>query len=262
MQDFLTKQDKLLLKEAGLASTCIGQGLTILRKANFVNEWNYYQSFFLLTIGIERLLKIIIVTKFRVDNNGSFPTDNYLKNLGHDIKKLIQAVDTFEIDKDEKETIDDEIQLDIIDFLTKFAKATRYYNLDALTGNEKQTDPLIEWRKIQNKIKEKKRLVSKPLPKGFTDFVDSFAMFAMTDEEGNFINNAEEFYKDSSILDELQGHSIYNVWKIIQILADKLRYFEYKHNLFPTLREFFPYLIKDWDNDIDVMTWDDWNYLK
>jgi len=262
MQNFVTKEDKLLLKEAGLASTCIGQGLTILRKANFVNDWNYYQSFLLLTIGIERLLKIIIITKFRVDNNGLFPTDNYLKNLGHDIKKLIKTVNDFEIDKDEIEIIDDEIQLDIIDFLTRFAKATRYYNLDVLSGNEKQTDPLIEWKRIQNKIKEKKGLISKPPPKGFTEFVNSFSMFAMTDEEGNFIDSAEEFYKDSSILNKLQGHSIYNVWRIIQILADKLRYFEYKHNLFPTLREFFPYFSKDWDKDINVMTWEDWNYLK
>jgi hypothetical protein len=197
-----------------------------------------------------------------VDNNGSFPSDNYLKNLGHDIKKLIQLVNDFEIDEDEKEIIDDEIQLDIVDFFTRFAKETRYYNLDALTGNEKQTDPLTDWKKIQNKLKEKNGLISKPLPEGFTEYVNSFATFAMTDEEGNFIGNAEEFYKDSSILDQLQGHSIYNVWRIIQILADKLRYFEYKHRLFPILREFFPYFIRDWDKDIDVLTWKDWNYLK
>lgn len=262
MKDFLTKQDKLLLKEAGLASTCIGQGMTILKKANFVNKWNYYQAFFLLTIGIERLLKIIIVTKYRVDNNSSFPNNSYLKQLGHDIKKLMTIIEEYDLDKNEIEFITDDIQLDIIDFLTKFAKGSRYYNLDALTGSENQNDPLSDWKKIQEKIKFKEGLVSKPLPKEFTNFIDSFATFIQHDEDGNLISNAEEFYKDSSILTKLQGICVFHIWKILQVLVDKLRYFEYKHNLFPTLREFFPYFIKDWDKDIDVKTWEDWNYLK
>ena len=262
MQVSLTKQDKLLLKEAGLASTCIGQGLTILRKANFVNKWNYYQAFFLLTIGIERLLKIIIITKFRVDNNGSFPNDSFLKHLGHDLKKLIALVETYNIDKNEAEYITDDVQLCMIEFFTKFAKGNRYYNIDALTGTEKQSDPLSDWKNIQEKIKLKHGLTSDPLPRNFGDFVNSFAFFIQYDEDGNLITDAENFYKDNNILDKLQGWSIFHVWKIIQVLVDKLRYFEYKFSLFPYLREFFPYFIRDWDKQIDVLTWEDWNYLK
>lgn len=262
MKDFLTKEDKLLLKEAGLASNCLGQGLTILKKATFVQKWNYYQAFFLLTIGMERLLKIIIITKYRTENQGLFPSDSHLRQLGHDIKKLISIVDTYEFDTDEKEYITDEIQLDIIDFFTTFAKGSRYYNIDALVGSEKQKDPLLEWKMIQTKIKTKEGLVSKPLPKGYTQFINEFAMFVHYDEEGNFINSAEDFYKDWNILEKLQGFSIYHVWRILQILVDKLRSLEYKGNFSISLREFFPYFIKDWDKDIDVKTWEDWNYLK
>jgi len=262
MKDFLTVEDNLLLKEAGLASSCIGQGLTILKKANFVNKWNYYQAFFLLTIGIERLLKIIIVSKYRADNQGKFPSNLFLKRLGHDIQKLIQIVEAYDCSKDKNDNIHDEIQIDIIVFFTKFAKESRYYNLDALTGLRVQTDPLSDWRKIQEKIKVKEGLVSEPLPKGYADFINSYAIFVQHDEDGNLVSNAEDFYKDWNILDKLQGYSILYIWKILQILVDKLRCLEYKNNLFPTLREFFPYFIKGWDRDIDVTTWEDWNYLK
>lgn len=262
MKDFLTHTDRLLVNEAGLASTCIGQGLTILRKANFVNKWNYYQAFFLLTIGIERLLKIIVITKYRVDNNNNFPKDAYLKKLGHNIKNLICIVEKYRLNEDDSELITDEIQINIIDFFTDFAKVSRYYNIDALTGSGIQNDPLLEWKKIQKKIKIRESLISEPLPKGFIDFVNSFAVFIQYDEEGNLITGAEDFYHDSSILDKLQGYTIFHIWKIIQILVDNLRFLEYRHNLFPVLREFFPYFAKDWDKHIDVLTWDDWNYLK
>lgn len=262
MKDFLTKEDNLLLKEAGLSSTCIGQGLTILKKANFVNKWNYYQAFFLLTIGIERLLKIIIITKYRADNNGTFPNDNFLKKLGHDIKLQLKIIEEYNLNKKECEFITDEIQLDIIDFFTSFAKGSRYYNIDALAGSSKQNDPLSDWKKIQNKIKEKEGLVSEPLPQEFTDFVNNFTVVMLHDENGNLVNDAEKFYEDSNILERLQGFSVFHIWKIIQILVDNLRFLEYNHNLSPFLREFFPYFIKDWDKEVDVLTWEDWNFLK
>jgi len=256
----LTKEDKLLLNEAGLSSTCLGQGLTALRKANFVFKWNYYQAFFLLTIGIERLLKVIIVSKYKVENN-CFPKNEFLKKLGHDIKQLIQVVESYNLD-DKK--IEGEIELLIIDFLTNFAKSSRYYNLDAITGSGNSHSPLSEWKVIQNKIKEKEGLVSKPLHPDFLSLADSFATFIQHDEDGNLVSGAGEFYKDSNIIDKLQGYSVFYVWKIIQNLADKLRAIEYQYNTFPCLREFFPYFIEGWDEDedIDILKWKDWNYLK
>jgi hypothetical protein len=262
MKDYLNEEDKLLLKEAGLSSTCIGQGITILRKANFVAKWNYYQSFFLLTIGIERLLKLITIAQYRSENNGNFPKNSYLKLKGHDIKKLITKIEGYEPAFNDNVFITDEIQLDIIEFLTSFAKSSRYYNLDALSGVVEKNDPLIEWKKIQNKIIIKEGLKSKPLPKKLTDSINSFAKFSFHNEEGDLISNAEQFYQDSSILDKLQGLSVYYIWKIIQIFADKLRFLEFKYHLHPLLQEFYPYFIKDWDKYNNVIRRKDWNYLK
>lgn len=261
MEDYLTKEDKLLLKEAGLSSTCIGQGLTVLRKADFASEWNYYQSFFLLTIGIERLLKIIIITKYKIDNS-SLPSDSYLKKIGHDIKSLMKVVDEFDYDKDEVEFITDDIQMDIIDFLTQFSKKSRYYNIDALTNSETSTNPLVDWKKIQIKIKNRHNLEIKPLPKEILETIDSFAFIVHYDEEGKLINNASDYFKDSNIIDKLKGYSVYHIWRIIQVYADKLRFLEYNFNPTLSLREFFPYFIKGWDKEAKIAKWKDWNYLK
>ena len=52
------EQDFLLSRECALAAFSIGQGLTLLRKYDFVKHAHASQAFFQLSIGIERLLKI------------------------------------------------------------------------------------------------------------------------------------------------------------------------------------------------------------
>jgi hypothetical protein len=139
----------LLLNEAGLASTMLGEGLTVLRKADFVRKWNYYQAFFLISIGLERMLKLIIVSKYLTDN-GSFPSNEFLKVIGHDIRRLIKEVENYHIDSD---NFSAEVDKMIISFFTNFDKKTRYYNLDTITGAMGGSDPLSEWHDIQTKIK-------------------------------------------------------------------------------------------------------------
>jgi hypothetical protein len=247
----ISKEETLLLQEAGLSSTSIGQGMTMLRKAWWQNEWNFYQAFFLLSIGIERLLKIIVILRFKSDNN-SFPSDNLLKKLGHDIKKLIVTVESYNINE---EVTTCEVEIAIIDFLTAFAKSNRYYNLDAISGMQVANNPLSEWKIIQNKIKQKEGLVSQTFDK---EFLEQMA--------GPFGSPkaVEEYLKDADILDEIQGHSVYYIWRIIQKLADKLIRIEYENRTAISLREFFPYFIKGWDKnkEYDILEWKDWNYLK
>jgi len=247
----ISKEETLLLHEAGLSSTCIGQGMTMLRKAWWQNEWNFYQAFFLVSIGIERLLKIIVILKFKADNN-SFPDDGFLKKLGHDIKKLIATIESYKITE---EVTTCEIETEIIDFLTAFAKTNRYYNLDAISGIQGTNNPLHEWKIIQNKIKQKEGLASQTFDKDF--------LWQMAGALGS-PKAVEEYLKDANILDDIQGHSVYYLWRIIQKLADKLRKIEYANPSAISLREFYPYFVKGWDKQegYSVLEWKDWNYLK
>jgi hypothetical protein len=247
---------RLILNEAGLTSSCLGEGLTVLRKADFVRKWNYYQSFFLISIGLERLLKLIIVSKHMSDT-GTFPKNDILKAFSHDIFKAIKEVESYEIDS---KTFASELDLSIISFFTNFAKKTRYYNLDTITGSTQSDDPLSGWDDIRTKIKNLENLVPKPLHPGLLNLIDQDFMIVHHDEKGNLVNNAADFYKDSSILDKLQGYSVYYIWCIISNLTEKLKTFDYTNNL-PVFSEFFPQFNKNWAKKNEIIKLKKWNYL-
>ena len=50
-----------LEQEGYLISSCLSMGLTELRKADVYNKGAFYSSFFNLSVGLERLLKSIII---------------------------------------------------------------------------------------------------------------------------------------------------------------------------------------------------------
>lgn len=85
-----TEKERLLANEASLTSSLLGNGLNALRKASIYNKGLYYQAFFSLSIGVERLLKIIIITQYRSEHNGDFPVDIDMKKIGHNLIKLCQ----------------------------------------------------------------------------------------------------------------------------------------------------------------------------
>ncbi len=85
------KQFTLLAQEAHLTKNMILSGFDLLLKANFFQDKDgyFYSSFFNISIGMERLLKLAVVTHYMLTNNYSTPTIVQLKNkFGHDVKTL------------------------------------------------------------------------------------------------------------------------------------------------------------------------------
>ena len=66
------KQFVLLSNEASLSAISLSQGLTFLRKADFVKKAYASHAFFSLSIGIERLIKLILIYEYRLSNNNKF----------------------------------------------------------------------------------------------------------------------------------------------------------------------------------------------
>lgn len=133
-----TPQWNAFTREAGIASQSISAGLAAMRKAFYSSTALYSHAFFSLTTGFERLLKIILLIDYAVQNSGTFMPDKVLRRYGHDIGALfVDALgarartpsrgDTYALPKDG-------IEADIVAFLAKFAKGARYYNLDYLSG--------------------------------------------------------------------------------------------------------------------------------
>jgi len=116
-----SEKERLLANEASLTSSLLGSGLNALRRADTYNKGLYYQAFFSLSIGIERLLKIIIINQYRCENEGTFPKDIKLKKLSHNLIDLCEHTGI---------SFRNSLHIKIIEFLSSFSTKARYYNID------------------------------------------------------------------------------------------------------------------------------------
>jgi len=141
----------LLQQEGYLISSCLATGLTELRVANVHNKGAFYSALFNLSVGMERLLKSIIIMEHMLNNNLASPTKKQLKNYGHNIAELYDTAFTIAnnhgIPLPSRAEIDI-INQDILTLLGDFAQTTRYHNLDSLNTSQTKKDPLIHWSEI------------------------------------------------------------------------------------------------------------------
>ncbi len=138
-----------LLLEGALASDALGHGLTALRSYDFADKGRFFSGMFALTIGLERLLKLVFLIS-KAEDSGRFPNNKELKDVGHDVGCLITLARSINEDKSlgaDTTKVDDELCAAIIELFSRFAKYARYYNLDSMTGSTGSADeePLAAW---------------------------------------------------------------------------------------------------------------------
>jgi hypothetical protein len=140
-----------LSQEGALIRECLGQGLTAIRGANLGKEGLYYQAFFNLSIGLERLMKLTILLDHMAKNNLAVPPQKIFKTTyGHDLDSLFKTVSAL---APSPLTLSD-LQIRILNHLSAFARITRYHNLDALAAGRIEQDPLHSWKDILLHIAE------------------------------------------------------------------------------------------------------------
>lgn len=141
----------LLNREATLASMSLGLGLTHLRRFDHTQPGFFYTGLISLTLAFERFSKIILIYDYRLNNEGEFPNDEYLKKFGHDLDKLFIKVQEIQVShlsflKITNPIVDDPLISKIISLLSSFARSTRYYNLNCITGKKAhEEEPLKAW---------------------------------------------------------------------------------------------------------------------
>ena len=149
----------LLEQEGLLAQACLCNGLTALRRANLGEKKGlFYSAFFELSIGFERVLKLVLVLDHMVRNQLVPPDSKAVEDYGHKLRSLFDAVrricaahgvttlDAFQPNS---------LPIAILGFLDDFAHpGGRYSNINKLTGHKHQamTDPLAQWGEIANRI--------------------------------------------------------------------------------------------------------------
>ena len=90
--DPLTNQICLALRrECQLVRGLLSSGITALGKATFSDPEKYYLAFFNLSIGIERLSKLVIIVDYKIKND-RFPSEKVIKEYNHDISNLLKTV--------------------------------------------------------------------------------------------------------------------------------------------------------------------------
>lgn len=141
----------LLQQEGYLISSCLATGLTELRSAHVHNKGAFYSALFNLSVGIERLLKAIVIIDHMLNNNLSVPSKRQLKAYGHNIVELydtcVSIAGKRSVPLAGRGALDSTDQ-EILGLLSDFAQTTRYHNLDALSSSHNGKDPLSHWGEI------------------------------------------------------------------------------------------------------------------
>ena len=238
-----------LMREASMSSMAIGTGLTHIRQYDFARYGFFYSGLLSFTAGIERLLKIILIYDYRLNNGDAFPNNKHLKALHHNLDTLIEKAR--EISKSQSLNLDDSffdqdlLYRQIVPFLTDFAVQARYYNLDYLTGKKQAgAEPLTRWDKeiceeIINRHyrpNQRKRERIERLGKE----LDAFgATIWHTHEDGTDINGGGAFIMHGELIPTKQKYSMYYLYTIARFFSNLCAGLEEKGNFYPYLREFF-----------------------
>ena len=229
-----TEKEVNLEKEAALTASLLGNGLNALRKADLYNKGLYYQAFFSLSIGIERLLKIIVVNKYRVNHDGAFPTDINPRKFGHDLIKLCKHTGI--------KLESNPLHIKLVEFLNDFAKKSRYYNIDSMMNtNVGYHDPLYDWYLLSQDIlnsSKKKNII--PNKQELANIIDSVSLIRFNDLQGNEITNAIGLLKEFESRNIIQSYSVQFMFEIITELVNEIRILEAQKYMLPILSEFFP----------------------
>ena len=91
--EYFKEEEKLLLLEGALVSSALADGLERLRTADIYHKGMYYQAFLSLATGMERLLKLIIIYEYKINNNDRFPDNKYLKEKGHNLYEMFKTIE-------------------------------------------------------------------------------------------------------------------------------------------------------------------------
>ena len=222
---------KLLSNEASLTKSLMLNGMNYLLNASFLDKGLYYQAFFSISISIERLLKIIIITQYRVKHNGAFPTkkDIILKDFKHNLIKLSKYANI---------VYDTELELKILEFLNNFSNSSRYYNLDGILSIDESSSPLKEWNDILKYIDS----LIEPQKNNFESLgriLDTTTSTYYFDLEMNEIKSMEELLTKKDFENRTIMLASKYTFKIYEKLIKEIERLHEVKYLMPVLVEFF-----------------------
>jgi hypothetical protein len=221
----------LLEQEGLLAQACLCNGLTALRRANLGDKKGlFYSAFFELSIGFERVLKLILILDHMARNQLVPPDRKTVEDYGHKLRSLFDAakgvcaahgvtvLDSFQPNS---------LPIAILGFLDDFAHpGGRYSNINKLTGHKHQTmaDPIAQWGEIANRIM---REHATPKDRQRAQLNGHMASAAFGDAAASLMSDMDQrpmdvarLFTRASELDAAARHAIYALVTLIAALRD------------------------------------------
>ncbi|UCV08527.1 hypothetical protein [Dechloromonas denitrificans] len=241
------KKTTLLKREASSAAMSIGIGLTHIRKFDFVQPGFFYSALSSFSFGLERILKLLVIWEYRVQNSGRFPTNKQLRDYGHNIHELMQFVKSGCEKRSllmDDEVFQDEIFHLIVPYLSEYALTARYYNLDTLTDRGHSTlEPFHRWdaevgalicKRHYRLNLEKRALIEQVSAK----CEDAFSVMLQT-ESGSPITSLRDFYLHGMTVASKQRYSMYYLYVLVRLCSDFLAELDDELQEYPAISEFF-----------------------
>lgn len=221
----------LLEQEGLLAQACLCNGLTALRRANLGDKKGlFYSAFFELSIGFERVLKLVLILDHMARNKLVPPDSKTVEDYGHKLRSLFDA--TKAVCATHGVTVLDAFQADslsivILGFLDDFAHpGGRYSNINKLTGHRHQAmaDPIVQWGEIASQIMQTK---ATPRERQRAQLNGQMASAAFGDAAASLMSDMDQrpmdvarLFTRASELDAAARHAIYALVTLIAALRD------------------------------------------
>lgn len=221
----------LLEQEGLLAQACLCNGLTALRRANLGDKKGlFYSAFFGLSIGFERVLKLVLILDHMANNKLAPPPSKCIEGFRHDLIRLFDATKT--ICNARGLTFLDEFPPDslpirILDFLDRFADTGgRYSNINKLTDHKHQAmdDPIVKWGEIASQVMQ---TLATPGERQRAQLNGQMARLAFGSAAASLISDLNQQPKDvvplhvrASELDTAARHAIYALVTLIAALRE------------------------------------------
>jgi hypothetical protein len=187
-------------REATTAAEHIAFGVTALGRANYAQDAYYIQAFVSLSMVCARSAKLALLIDHALDNNGRFPSSETLRGHGHDLARLLRAMDEIGARRgvaEKRQT--SPIHEGIVRTLSEFAtNVTRYYNLEVVSGDKaavRRGDPIANWyRRVTTPIlaahyKDRYRKEDEGRAAAIDDMIGEFTSVLHTAETGEPIDS-------------------------------------------------------------------------
>jgi hypothetical protein len=253
-------------REAALVRHLIGSGATALGRANYADKiGEYYTAFFGLSVGLERLAKLILVADYAISNKGQMPAESIVRKFGHKLVDLMDAADASTTKHGLKlhyARPTTPISKKIVECLDAFADASRgrYANFAALGDpNLGQEEPIRKWWGEVAELILKEHYFGKPIQvqvEGRASVIDALlspvSMVLHINEAGDAMQDVRTSSIRTGQTELVQRHGRYSALTVARWLSDAFSKLSqlacYTHNIdaFFGVNEYFQtYTVED-----------------